>query len=262
MMRYLRLYLYFMQFAFARMVSFRLDFVTRVVMDTCFYAANFGIFKVLFIHSDKLGRWNEGQVMVFMGVYFVIDAINMIFMSTGMWNFPKIVNKGELDYYLLRPVSTLFFISFREINLASGLNLLMALGILGWAIFQRSGPLSGQMIGLLFLGIFFGSFFLWIFQVLVSIPVFWTHSIEGSRGLFYNALILSERPDSVYSGWTRKVLITIVPYSLIASFPARLFLDPNWIDPLIHLLVVGTVFSVAVRVLWRMGLKAYSSASS
>jgi ABC-2 type transport system permease protein len=235
-------------------------------MDTCFYAANFGIFKVIFLHSDELGGWNEAQVMVFMSVYFVVDAINMIFISSGMWNFPKIVNKGELDYYLLRPVSTLFFLTFREINLASVINLFMALGILVWAVLRLTNDPGlnhhEASFWMLLLGILFGSFFLWAFQVLVTLPVFWTHSVEGLRGLFYNALILSERPDGIFTGWTRKTLSTVLPYSLIASFPARLFLDQNWQGSFIHLLVMVLLFSLVLRFGWQKGLRAYSSASS
>ena len=45
-----------------------------------------------------------------------------------MWWLPMLINRGDLDYYLVRPVSTLFFVSFRDFAANSFVNLVIATG--------------------------------------------------------------------------------------------------------------------------------------
>ena len=55
----------------------------------------------------------------------VADAIHMTVFSNNMWWFPIFINRGDLDYYLIRPVSSLFFLSLRDYrNFAEILRLL------------------------------------------------------------------------------------------------------------------------------------------
>jgi ABC-2 type transport system permease protein len=261
-MRYIRLYLYFLQFSLAKFAAFRFDFFARIAMDTLFYASSMGIFQVIFLHADQLGGWDKNQVMFFMSLYFVVDALAMITTAGSMWNFPKEINKGGFDYYLLRPVSTIFFACFRDINLASIVNLAMALGLLGWSLGQLSIPLSVALFAKLLIAISFGYYFFWIMHLMVILPVFWTHSVDGVRSVYFNLLILGERPDGIYRGFLRKLFVTAIPFSLIASIPARLIFDESWQKHLWHLLGMGVIFAVLIRIFWARGLRAYSSASS
>ncbi|MCB0385330.1 MAG: hypothetical protein KDD43_08040, partial [Bdellovibrionales bacterium] len=65
MIRYLRLYMYFLRFSFSRAMEFRIDFFFRIFMDLIFYIVNILFFKVIFIHSDLLAGWTEPQVFIF-----------------------------------------------------------------------------------------------------------------------------------------------------------------------------------------------------
>ena len=114
MWRYLRLYLNFLRFSFSRAMEFRVDFFFRVGMDTIWYAIHLTFFTVLFRHTGLLGGWDFDQCLIFAASLFVADAIQMTVFSNNMWWLPIYVNKGDLDYYLVRPVSSLFFLSVRD----------------------------------------------------------------------------------------------------------------------------------------------------
>ena len=114
MHRYLRLYGYFLQFSFSRALEFRLDFFFRIGMDILWNVTYVAFFTVLFLHTGMLGGWNYDQVLVFMGALFVADALMMTVFANNMWWLPVFVNRGDLDYHLVRPVSSLFFLSLRD----------------------------------------------------------------------------------------------------------------------------------------------------
>src|SRR5690606_31745219 len=103
---------YFIRFSFSKALEFRVEFYLRIIMDIVYYAVNIAFFKTLFLHTPTLGGWNEKEVTIFVACYILVDALNMTFFANNAWQIPGLINKGDLDYYLLRPVSPLFFLSF------------------------------------------------------------------------------------------------------------------------------------------------------
>ena len=69
-------------------------------------------------------------MMIFVAGYLIADALEMTFFANNMWWFPHFVNNGDLDYYITRPISSLFFLSVRDFAADSFLNVLMTFGIL------------------------------------------------------------------------------------------------------------------------------------
>ncbi len=264
MIRYLRLYLYFVRFSFSRALEFRADFTFRIFMDVVYYGVNLGFYKVLFLNMgpDRLAGWTENQTMVFVSAYLMVDALTMTFFSNNFWWLPVSINRGDLDYYLTRPVSSLFFLSLRDFAANSFLNLLMTFGIFAWALHTYTGPVTPGGVALFLVLIVVGTLLYYSVRMLTIIPAFWMHSGRGFEQLFWTATRFMERPDRIFSGWMRRILVSLLPFSLIASYPARIFLEGP--DPLLlaHLLGVTALFFLAVVFFWRLGLRAYSSASS
>jgi ABC-2 type transport system permease protein len=262
MIRYLRLYLHFLRFSFSKAMEFRMDFFFRILMDIIYYAVNILFFKVLYLHTPTLGGWTEPQMMIFVASYIVVDAISMTVFSSNMWWLPHYINRGELDYHLIRPVSPLFFLSLKEFSANSFMNLLIALGIFAYALVTY--PISIEwwkvflLLGLLMNGVLIH----YCCQMLMILPVFWTQSARGFMDLFYSMSIVMERPHKIFRGWLRFLFTFILPFSLIASFPASLFIERFDVMTFVHLLGVSLLLWAVMLTLWRKGLRAYSSASS
>lgn len=262
LVRYARLYAHFVRFSISRAMEFRLDFFFRVIMDLAYYGVNIAFYQVIFLHTELLGGWDRDQTLVFMSGFLLVDALVMTVFSNNIWWLPIFINRGDMDYYLLRPVSSLFFLSLRDFAVNSFINLLFAVGILSWAISRAADPwTAGQVaafVGLL--GV--GAFLHYAVHMLMILPVFWIQQGASLHTIFYSFQRFMERPDRIFSGWVRKVLVSVAPFALMASFPARLLIDGLDWATLGHLLLVTGLFFAALVVVWNLGLRAYSSASS
>jgi ABC-2 type transport system permease protein len=258
----MRLYGYFLRFSFSRAMEFRVDFFLRIFMDIFYYAINIGFYQVVFLHTDVLGGWDFDQMLVFIAGFLVIDAISMTVFANNLWLLPDYINKGDLDYYLVRPVEPLFVLSLRDFAASSFVNLLMACGIMVWALLRYPHPLGPGRIALFVVMILLGSFLRYLVRMLSILPTFWLHSARGFESVFFHLNRFIERPDRIFTGWVRVVLTTVLPFGLMASFPARLLLDSfnPWL--LVHFFVVSGLFFYLIVALWKRGLRAYSSASS
>lgn len=261
-MRYFRLYLHFLRFSFSKAMEFRVDFFFRIVMDCFFYAINIAFYQLLFLHTSTLAGWNEEQAMIFVAAYILVDALQMTIFSTNLWWFPILVNRGDLDYYLVRPVSTLFFLSTREFAANSLCNVFIAIGIMIWAFFSYSGPLLWWKILLFIVLILNGTFMYYMVHMLFLVGVFWTHSARGFDSMFRQLCLVYERPDGIFRGTARKIFTTILPFCLMCSFPARLLFEDFQFSILLHIIAVTLCIFFLLQAVWKISLKAYSSASS
>jgi ABC-2 type transport system permease protein len=261
-MRYLRIYFYFLRFSFSKALEFRVDFTFRIIMDAIFYIVNIGFYKILYSHTSTLAGWREDQIMVFICSYLMIDALYMTFFSSNMWWLPTFINRGDLDFYLIRPVSSLFFLSLREFSANSLFNLIISFGLMFWALIHYQDPIHPLALIGYFLLLINGSGLHYIIQMFMILPVFWTQSPRGFNDLFFSLGVAMERPDRIYKGWLRILFCFVMPFALIVSFPARLFFESFNSFIFLHLLVISICFWSLLLYLWKIALKNYSSASS
>ena len=260
--RYLRLYLGFVRFSFSKAMEFRVDFFFRVVMDMVFYATQIGFFAVLYGHTQELGGWDMSKTLIFISGFFLVDALHMTIFANNMWMLPILVNKGDLDYYLVRPVSSLFFVSLREFAANSFLNLLIALGLCTYAISAYAEPLSAGRIALYALLLVNGTLLYAILNIAFLIPVFWLHSARGLGEIFFSLAKYGERPERIFHGYVRRLLVTFLPLSLVASRPAQVLFDGADAQTLLHLSLVTVCAVLFLFWFWNKALRSYSSASS
>jgi ABC-2 type transport system permease protein len=262
MTRYLELYFHMLKFSIQKSLQFRIDFFFRVVMDCVFYAVHFAFFGVIMNHSALLGGWTAFHLQVLVAAICLVDALNMTFFSNNMWIFPGLVNKGDLDIYLVKPVSTRFFVSLRDFALNSFVNLLVAIGLSVFILLKSPQPLSFVSVVCFYLAVIFGTLIFHFLHFSVVCLVFWTQSAAGISNLSFTLVKLSEYPDSMYPRWLRRMVIFVLPYALVSAFPARVLFSGSPVHYLGCVVLGATCVFVVSQIIWRAGLRAYGSASS
>jgi len=262
MRRYLVLYLHFLRFSFSRALEFRVDFYFRVLMDALYYVVHLAFFTIIYRHTSLLGGWTLDQMYIFVCGYLFIDAVHMTVVANNMWWLPIFINRGDLDYYLVRPVSSLFFLSLRDFAANSFLNLIIAGGLIVWALVRYPGELGAGRLVIYFAFLFVGAFLYYLMRLLFIIPVFWLHSNRGLDEINWSIGKLAERPHQIYVDWLRVAMLTVLPLAFLYSVPAQVLFDGLTVPTLLHVATVTLAGSAFILWFWRRGLAGYSSASS
>jgi viologen exporter family transport system permease protein len=261
-MRYLQLYLCFLRFSFSKAMVFRLDFFFRIFMDLVWNAVNLSFFYILYRHTSLLGGWTFDQMLIFLGGVFLYDAVNMTVFASNMWWLPIAINKGDLDYHLVRPVPPLFMLSVREFAANSFVNLLVAIAILIWTLLRYPEPLASSSVVIFLALLMVGVVLHYALNMIFLIPTFWMHSSSGLRDIFFSMEQYVTRPYGIFRGWLARLLTTILPFALIVSFPTRALFEGLTPQLLLHITGVTAAAFVVMLTMWRAGLRAYTSASS
>ena len=260
--RYLRLYAAFVRFAIQRSLQFRLDFFFRVAMDVVWNLHYLAYFGVLTLQTPTIGGWNADQLRLFLASLFVLDGAQMTLFANNHWAFPALVNKGDLDYHLVRPIAPLFMVSLRDFAVNSFLNLLIALGILVWAFAEYPEPIPATSVAVYAACLVAGLVIHHSLHLLSLLPTFWMQGGTGLREVFFVVDSANARPVGVFKGWAHRVFTVVLPLGVIVSFPVRILFEGPRPEIVLHV-VAAAIGSFGVMLfVWRRGLRAYGSASS
>ena len=186
----------------------------------------------------------------------------MFLFSGNLFPLNRLVVQGDLDFVLLKPINSQFLVSFRYVKSYA----IFSLIILFMMLIRQSNLHSGD-IGIInyiffFVSFIFGLIIWYSLDFLISCLTFWFKNFTVGGWLSHELLKFSSRPDSIYTGLTRKLLFSLIPMALVSSVPARMLLYGFDIKLLIFQIIVSLGFVLLTFFVWRRGLFRYESASS
>lgn len=244
-----------------REAVYRTNFLTAIGVDLIWIAIEFTLFGVIYANTPTIGGWTQDQVYFFLGVFFSSDALFTIFFQRNFWNFSDLVNRGELDILLTKPVPPLFLVLTRWINLTAFGNFLLGFGIL----LKYAGP-AGFEGGWHWLTVAFwllvGVTSAALIRFAFSIWIFWTERGFAFSRLYYQFFSFATKPDPMYPKWIRYLILSALPFGFIGSIPARAIIQGLTGAEYVLVASVLATFWIFNRTLWLAGLRRYQSASS
>ncbi|MFZ3228636.1 MAG: ABC-2 family transporter protein [Pseudobdellovibrio sp.] len=259
--KYLGLYQAFFKVSIVADLEFRLNFVLLVCSEFIWYSTQLILFEVLYRHTKIIGEWNIDQMRVFIFLVLFVDSIYMILWDSNFSSFTENVRKGTLDLLLVKPVNSMFMLSSQKISISHIPCLFITGAGFIWAINQIPDFNFLKLFWLIVLipaglsVIFAGRFSLNCSAILFTRADFLQY-------LWYSMFRLGLRPDAIYSGFLRYVLIFFIPFAMIASIPARILLEPFHIGYIAWAIMLPIILMYLLRKYWNYCLRYYSSASS
>jgi ABC-2 type transport system permease protein len=246
---------------FVREVIYRSNFLTTVLVDAIWIGIEFSLFHIIYANVDTLGGWTKPQVYFFLGIFFASDALFSTLFASSFWRFSDLVNKGELDIILTKPIHPLFLTFTRWISFTTVFNILMGLGIV--LKYADAAVFAGGTRWLLVpLWLLLGVVVAFLIRFAFSIWCFWTERGWAFVRLYYEFFQIATKPDTIYPKFVRYTLMTFLPFAFIGSVPARALLEGLTWTEYAQLATVLTGFFLFNAAAWRAGLRRYQSASS
>ncbi|AGH96241.1 ABC transporter permease [Pseudobdellovibrio exovorus] len=259
--KYLTIYKAFFKASFVADLEYRLNFVILVIGEFIWYSSQLISFEVLYRHTEIIGDWNVHQMRVFIFLVLFVDSIYMILWDPNFSTFTDNVRKGTLDLLLMKPVNAMFMLSSQRISVSHIPCLFVTFGGLIWALAQLPDFNWLKLLWLILLipsglsVIFCGRF------ALNSTSIIFTRA-DFLQYIWYSLFRLGLRPDAIYSGFLRIILIFVVPFAMVASIPARVLLEPVQPWMLVWGFILPFILFYLLKKYWVYCLKYYSSASS
>ena len=261
--RYLKVWLAFFRNTLSRDMEYKMNFIFEIFIDTIYYGSLFFFFKVIFQFTESLGSFNQDATIIFLITLYIGDSLYQFFLGGNVFEVNNKVKTGDLDFILLKPVNSQFFISFRYVNIHSLICMFLLSCLLIKLTFDyHQGSFSILNYVFYNFSLIIGMSIFYSFEFLIASLAFWFRNFSYAGWLAGELIKYSRRPDSIYTKWFRKTLFSIFPMAMIFSVPSRMIIFGVDYQLLLLQLIIALFFLWLTTVVWKKGLLLYESASS
>lgn len=254
-----RLYLKLQLIQLRTAVEYRADFWIGILGASLMHGAGLVFVVALFGQINEIAGWSAWEVAILYGLALIPRGLTELFCD-GPWTLRMMLNKGEFDRVLVRPVSPALQVATMLASI-HGVGQLTLGTVAFWLGASRSDLDWTWWKAAFFVAIVISSWImLCAINFLVNLIGFWEPSAQSAIPTAYAMLIdFAKFPLDIYHN-AIKVLITVVaPYAFISYFPALVLLDKEtawtWLglaSPLVTIVVV-----LLTSRLWKIGLNRY-----
>ena len=219
---------------------------------------------VLFGQFETVRGWDLASTSVLLGVYLTFCALQGLFIGPSLDTLAGMggeVWTGQFDYTLLRPVDVQFLASLRQWRPLALIDLVLGLAVLGAGAIQLGHSLTISRMVIFLIAMGAGTTILYAILLACTALVFWSPGFMFTW-VFNSVFQTARYPLGLYPGWVRLLLTWVVPVGVITTVPAQALtgdLPPGLLRGSVGLAVV---FFAGASMLFRVGLRRYSSASS
>lgn len=262
---YRPIYIYFRMMSqhLKTMLEYQADFIIAMVAAMLTQVLGFIFLWVLYERIPDIQGWLFWEVAFIYAMVFFTEGFASLFFE-GIWHVSGMVNRGELDRLLVRPISPVL----QVLGSAVGMNGIGNLFVGGIIIFQAFRHIEVDWT----LGKIGIALILLVSAVVVRTSVyfaacstvFWTRSPGNAFGNLVHTLSdFAKFPLTIYSLGIQVLITIIVPFAFISFFPASyLFAKEDW--ALIGLLTPLAAIYCATLSVWifNKGLRKYESAGN
>jgi ABC-2 type transport system permease protein len=260
--RYLRVWLLYAKTVLVREMEYRANLFAWMAINLCWMAFQLTFFWVIYRHTDRIGGWDSNELQVLLGAYYWLEFFVWTFGYPNLGRLSTYVNRGELDFFLLKPLNSQFQVSLRRFsphNTASAIpaTVLLLNGIRGAGL--QIGPDQVALFLLLLAAGVLIFYSLWFLSVTL---IFWMTRGHNLQELFLVTLQVARVPTEIFSPAAQFLMNFVVPVALVSVFPTRALLGTLGPELAAYMVAVATALLWLSSRFWRFALRRYASASS
>ena len=260
--KYLKVYTKFLHTSLAS----ELEYKTNILIDliTAIFSLSGSIFllSIFFQNSAKIGGWDFEQALIIQGIYTILNGITNTWFNPNLTEIVKHIREGTLDFVLLKPIDSQFYISLKKLNPSGFLEIILGILLLLYCI--RINQINLNLSFLTFslvtiicsIGILYS---LWFF---ISTTTIWFVKTWNATEVLRSFLYIGRFPLSSFSLSLRIFFSVFIPIAFITTIPSEVFLGISHLWKILLEVIVAIVFLFTSRKFWLFALRFYTSASS
>ena len=261
--RYLRVWWAFAHSSLMREMSYRASFYMGALRNLIWLALALVNIEILFSHTDALVGWTKPQLLLLLGLARLGQSITGFFFANNMFAIADYIMSGQMDYILLKPISSQFTASLRYVRIHALPDMLINAGLAIHALRlmgHAPGPTQMVAFAVLFAAGLAMMYALWLALATLS---FWLVRQAPNIAELFDTLYEAARyPRRIFAPGLQMVVTYVVPLAFVTLFPAQaLSSGIAWRYPLGALPLAALILYLSSRI-WRLGTRSYTSASS
>jgi ABC-2 type transport system permease protein len=257
---YFKLLRLFWSTAIAAELEYRVNFAIAALSSVGNLAGSLFGLSLFYRTGYEFAGWSWEEALLVLGVYTLLQGVTSTILAPNLNKIVTYIQDGTLDFVLLKPVSSQFWLSTRSLSPWGLPDLILGIGmILVYGAKLGVGP-GAYVLSLI--PILFSILILYCLWFILGTTSVWFVKIYNVTEVLRGVVEAGRYPITAFPVAYRFFFTFVIPIVFLTTVPAEVILGRVNVFSLLNggLLAIGLLF-VSNR-FWRFALRFYTSASS
>lgn len=259
MLRYFRVYKKLLLLNYSALFAYRVNFINSMISSVVWGGMSIGLMSILAYGSSSVYGWKYNELLLMIAVYNIIVGVFHTLFSRNFERFSAIVDNGELDSLLIKPLDAQYLVSFWFINYTSLFRIILGT-IFSFYLIQQMHITITFMSILLFLTLMiFSITFLYAIWFTIITLTIWFTNLSNLVGFLYEVNGTTRFPAEMFKELGGIALI-FVPLAFAINTPTEIILQKYTSYEVLIVFMCAISLLLFCRWFWKFALRHYSSA--
>ena len=255
----------YIQFLYTSLAA-ELEYKTNILIDlaTAILSLVGSIFllSIFFQNRGDIAGWKFEQALIIQSIYTLLNGVTNTWFNPNLTEIVKHIREGTLDFVLLKPIDSQFFISLKKITPSGFLEIILGFCLLLYSIKINSISININFLFLCLITLLCSIFILYSLWFFISTTTIWFVKTWNATEVLRSFLYIGRFPLASFSLSLRIFFSIFIPIAFITTIPSEVFLgfSQPW-EIFLEIFIAG-IFIFTSRKFWLYALKFYTSASS
>ncbi len=260
--KYLKVYTKFLHTSLASELEYKTNILIDLITAILSLIGSIFLLSIFFQSNGSIGGWKFEEALIIQGIYTILNGITNTWFNPNLTEIVKHIREGTLDFVLLKPIDSQFFISLKKINPSGFLEIMLGFCLLFFCIRINQINLNLSFMTLFFITIICSICILYSLWFFISTTTIWFVKTWNAIEVLRSFLYIGRFPLNSFSFSLRIFFSVFIPIAFITTIPSEVFLGLSQLWKILLEIIVAAVFLTTSRKFWLFALKFYSSASS
>ncbi|HWE63153.1 MAG TPA: ABC-2 family transporter protein, partial [Chloroflexota bacterium] len=243
-------------------LQYRANFFVQLLQSFVALGTGLASLWLIYSHTSTLDGWTSDELLALMGIHILMGGVIGTVIQPNMERLMADVQQGTLDFALIKPEDAQLLVSVREIRFWQVVDILTGLGVLLVAAFRLQARIGIWQTLAFLLVLLLGMLLIYCFWLILTTAAFWVVRMDEIVNLFQGVYAAGRYPVTIYPGWLRAGLTFLVPVAFAVTVPAEAITGRLTAQTVVGALALTALALALARLVWRLGLRRYSGASS
>ncbi len=260
MKRYLHVLKLFWSTAIAAELEYRLNFLIATLSSLGNLIGSLFSLFLFYRTGYSFQGWSWEEAIVILGIFTLLQGFSATFLAPNLNSIVEQVQQGTLDFVLLKPVNSQFWLSSRTVSPWGMPDLIFGGVLIAYAGGRLNLEISNYLLSIV--PIIFGLISLYSIWFMLGATSIWFVKIYNVTEVLRGLLEAGRFPMVAYPAAYRFFFTFIVPVAFLTTVPAEAMLGRSQAIWVVGAGVLALGLLLASGIFWRFALRFYTSASS
>jgi ABC-2 type transport system permease protein len=258
--RYFRVLQFFWSAAFAAEIEYRINFILATLSSLGNLVGSlFGLF-LFYRQGYNFAGWSWEAALVVLGIFTLLQGFSATLLAPNLNRIVRHVQEGTLDFVLLKPIHSQFWLSTHTISPWGLPDIIFGLMIIGYAGQILGISINNYLLSLLPIGC--SLVILYSLWFMLGATTIWFVKIYNVTEVLRGLLEAGRYPIVAYPAAYRFFFTFVVPVAFLTTIPAQSMLGQSQITWVLGTALLAIGLFLFSTWFWRFALRFYTSASS